>query len=373
MYLVSMTVVSSKTAFLLHALDVTTGAEKFGGPVTIRASSPGTGVGSSGGKIAFSNTEEFQRPALLLLNGSVYLTFAVQKNESVNPYHGWVLGYNATTLKQNYVLNTTADGSDGGIWMSGRGPAADTKGFTVMTGNGDVTSTDVGQSFVRIASNKIAGLFTDPNWSTLNINDYDLGAGGPLLIPGANALTGGGKAGTLYLVQITSSGALQMTQSFAATAGCSSSADSSCLQIHHLAYWNRTGASTPPLLYLWAANDTLKAFSFSAGLLSTTPVYQNPALAGFPGGGALAVSANGSTAGSGIVWAAVSTASASVSIVPGELRAFNASNVATELWNSNMNSADNLGNLAKFVVPVVTNGKVYMATASNQLVVYGLK
>jgi len=373
LYLVALTVQSSKPAFQLHALDAASGAEKFGGPVTIRASVKGTGAGSSGGRIAFNSSQQLQRPALLLQRGIVYVSFGVQKREGTTPYHGWLIGYNATTLSAVYVLNTTPDGNEGGIWMSGRGPAADSAGFTIMTGNGDVSTTGLGESFVRVGTNRqLLGLFTDPDWQTLNTYDYDLGAGGPLLIPGANLMAGGGKVGMLYLLRITSAGALQMVQSFAATAGCSSSAGSSCLQIHDLAFWNRTGGS-PPLLYLWAANDTLKAFSYSGGLLSITPVYQNLALAGFPGGGALAVSANGSTPGTGILWAAVSTESASTSAVPGMLRAFDASNVATELWNSNMNAADSLGNLAKFVIPVVTNGKVYMATDSNQLMVYGLK
>ncbi len=172
------------------------------------------------------------------------------------------------------------------------------------------------------------------NWSTLNTNDFDLGAGGPLLFPETTLLTGGGKAGTLYLLNITS-------------------ADASCAQIHRLALWNRTG-SNPALLYLWASNDTLKAFSFIGGLISTTPVAQNSAIANLPNGAALALSVNDSTAGSGILWAAMSTQNASSAAVP------------------DMNPADQLGNLGKFVVPVVANGKVYMATFSNQLVVYGL-
>jgi hypothetical protein len=373
MYVVALTGTSTDQTYMLHALDITSGAEKFGGPATIRASVKGTGLGSVNGRIAFVSTTVLQRPALLLLKNNVYMGFASQKHESTNPFHGWLLGYNATTLKQTYVLNTTPDGGEGGLWMSGRGPAADRDGFTVITGNGDVGTRELGESFVRIGTNhKLLGTFTDPNWETLNTYDYDLGAGGALLLPGTKSLAGGGKTGTLYLVNITSTGALQMAQSFAATTGCSSSADSSCLQIHHLAFWNRAGRN-PPLLYLWAANDTLKAFSFSGGLLSTTPVYQNSALSGFPGGGALAVSANGSSAASGILWATMSTQTASISAVPGMLRAFDAANVATELWNSNMSPADQLGNLAKFVVPVVANGKVYVATFSNQLAVYGLK
>jgi hypothetical protein len=376
MYVVALTEASSKMSFSLHALDITSGAEKLGGPVPIKASVTGTGTGSSGGKIAFNASLELQRPALLLLNGVVYMGFARQKTEGVYPYHGWELGYNATTLKQVFVLNTTANGNEGGIWMSGRGPAADAGGFTLMTGNGDVGNGDIGQSFVRYGTNHSqTGLYTPSNWAALNTNDYDLGAGGPLLIPGTSLVLGGGKTGLIYLLSIGSSGAYTYVQSVQATPGCSSSSDSSCAQVHSPAFWSLTGSSppTPSLLYVWASNDVLKAFTFSGGLLGTSPAYQNPMVAGLPGGAALTISANGVTAGSGILWATMSTEDASSAAVPGVLHAFNAANVATELWNSSMNSADQFGNLAKFAIPVVANGKVYVATFSDQLAVYGLK
>jgi hypothetical protein len=376
MYVVALTEVNSKMSHTLHALDITTGSEKFGGPVTIAASVNGTGSGSNNGVITFNSSIELQRPALLLQNGNVYLGFARQKTEGVVPFHGWELGYNATTLKQTFVLNTTPNGNEGGIWMSGRGPVADTNGFTFITGNGDVGNSNIGESFVRYVGNTQKGLYTASNWSLLNTYDYDLGAGGPLLIPGTQSLLGGGKTGLIYLLTITASGALQFVQSVQATPGCPpGGADSSCAQVHSPAFWNLTGSNppSPSLLYIWAANDTLKAFTFNNGLLSTAPVYQNPQTASLPGGGALAVSANGVATGTGILWAAMSTQSESSAAVPGVLHAFNAANVATELWNSAMNPADQFGNLAKFVDPVVANGKVYMATFSNQLAVYGLK
>lgn len=367
LYVVALTEVNGKDSHTLHALDITNGSEKFGGPVTIAAHVKGTGSGSKNGVITFNSSLELQRPALLLLKGTVYLGFARQKNEDSVAYHGWEMGYNATTLKQTFVLNTTPNGNEGGIWMSGRGPAADTKGFTFITGNGDVGSGNISQSFVRYATNHTqTGLYTAPNWAALNVNDYDLGAGGPLLIPGSSLLLGGGKTGLIYLLNVPGSGALQFVQSVQATPGCSSSSDSSCAQFHSPTFWNS-------LLYIWASNDALKVFSFSGGLLSTSPVFQNPQIAGPPGGAALAISANGVASGTGILWASVATQNASAAAVPGVLHAFNAANVATELWNSAMNPADQFGNLAKFVDPVVANGKVYMATFSNQLAVYGLK
>jgi hypothetical protein len=250
-YVVALTLASDKMVFRLRALDVTSGAEKLGGPVTISATVAGTGSGSNNGRITFNSSLELQRPALLLFNGTVYVGFARQKSESTYPFHGWLLGYDAATLKQTYALNTTLNGNEGGIWMSGRGPAADGHGFTFITGNGDVGNRNIGESFARVASNNLRVVFTDPNWTALNAGDFDLGAGGPLLFPGTALLAGGGKAGTLYLLQITNPGALQLTQTVQATFGCPGS-DPSCAQIHHLALWNRTG-SRPPLLYLWAS------------------------------------------------------------------------------------------------------------------------
>ena len=376
MYVVALTEQSSTESFSLHALDITSGAEKFGGPVAIHASVSGTGSGSSGGKIQFNAALELQRPALLLFNGVVYMGFARQKTEGVYPFHGWELGYNATTLKPVFVLNTTPNGNEGGIWMSGRGPVADSSGFTFMTANGDVSSTDIGESFVRYSANHTqTGLYTPSNWATLNTDDFDLGAGGPLLIPGTSLVLGGGKTGLIYLLSIGSTGAFSLVQSVQATPGCPNSSDASCAQIHSPAFWNLTGSNppSPSLLYIWAANDTLKAFTFSNGMLSTSPVYTNPQTANLPGGGALTVSSNGVSPATGILWATMSTSSASTAAVPGVLHAFSAANIGTELWNSTMNSADQFGNLSKFTIPVVANGKVYVATASNQLVVYGLK
>jgi hypothetical protein len=168
---------------------------------------------------------------------------------------------------------------------------------------------------------------------------------------------------------------LHAVQSVQATPGCSSTSDSSCAQLHSPALWNLNGSNppSPSLLYIWASNDVLKAFTYSGGLLSTTPAFQNNLVAGLPGGAALAVSSNGTVTTSGIVWAAMSSQNASDSAVPGVLHAFNAANISQELWNSTMNPADQFGTLAKFAVPVVDNGKVYVPTFSKQLAVYGLK
>jgi hypothetical protein len=155
------------------------------------------------------------------------------------------------------------------------------------------------------------------------------------------------------------SGNTQIPQSFQASSG----------EIHSVAYWNNSGS---PLLYLWGKGDVLKAFQFGSGTFNTTPVAENSLNVSFPGG-TLAVSSNGSTAGSGILWSETPNSNSSGAIVAGTLRAYNAANVSDELWDSTQNSArDTLGNFAKFTSPTIDNGYVYAPTFSNQIGVYGL-
>jgi hypothetical protein len=199
----------------LHALDVTTGQECPGSPVVIQASVPGTGLGNSNGTLAFNALRENQRPALLLLNGIVYIAWA--SHGDIDPYHGWLIGYNATTLQQVAVFNTTPNGTRGGIWQGGGGPAADSSGnIYFMTGNGTFsapnlgTGIDYGDSFLKLSTSgglSVLDWFTPYNESTLEQGDADLGAGGVLLLPdsvGSNAhqhlMVGSGKQGTIYLV-----------------------------------------------------------------------------------------------------------------------------------------------------------------------------
>ena len=136
-------------------------------------------------------------------------------------------------------------------------------------------------------------------------------------------------------------------------------------------YWNGPAG---PLIYVMAEEDYLKGFHFNGTQFDTTPATMStfPSGQGMPGG-FLSVSANGSTAGSGIVWVNMPfSGDAQFAVVPGLLRAFDASDLTQELWNSQQNTLDQLGNFAKFVPPTVANGRVYMATFSSQLVVYGL-
>ncbi|MBU6400817.1 MAG: hypothetical protein KGS61_10895, partial [Verrucomicrobia bacterium] len=199
----------------LFALDVATGTNKFGGPVDIAASVAGSGDGSEGsGDVSFEPFYEFQRPGLLLLNGVVYVTFASQGD--ITPYHGWVLGYAAQSLQLVSAFNDTPNGSDGGIWMSGAGPASDSSGsLYLLTGNGtfDANSggADYGDSFVKLVSSgsslRPVDYFTPYNQTWMEANDADLGSGGALVLPDAvgspahpHLVVGAGKNGTIYLL-----------------------------------------------------------------------------------------------------------------------------------------------------------------------------
>jgi len=361
----------------LHALDIVTGQEKPGSPVLIQASVKGTGDGTVNGVVSFDPGTQLQRPGLLLSNGVVYLAFGSHADQGI--FHGWILGYDARTLAQRCVFNTTPNGSDGAIWQAGMGMATDDAGMIyAMTGNGtfdaDTNGSDYGDTILKLkpAGNSLTPVdyFTPYNQAALSANDTDMGASGPLLVPRTNLLLGGGKNGWLYLTRrdnlghYQASSDSQITQSFQITAN----------NIHGSpVYWNGPGG---PTVYVWAEFDYLKAFKFADNKLVPKPDSQSPTPVpdGMPGG-FLSVSAAGGRAGTGIVWACTPfDANANWVTVPGILRAYDAANLAHELWNSKMNAGrDDIGMFAKFCAPTVANGKVYAATFSNQLQVYGLR
>jgi|GEM_PF-509694 len=372
-YLVARTFENGSTFVQkLHALDIRSGAEMANSPVLIQATAPGTGAGSVNGTLTFDPQIQNQRAALGFFNNTVYIFYS--SHCDTGNYHGWMLGYNGTTLQQTLVSDTTPNGGDGSIWESGQGPAIDANGnFYFMTGNGvfDVSSggSDLGDSFVKLGSSlNLLDWFTPFNQATLDGSDADLGCGGLLLIPGTSLVTGGGKEGRLYLVNGANMGHFnastdQIPQEFFVSQG------------HEMhggpVYWNGPNGG---LVYLWVSSDNLKAFPFANGLYSSTSPSSTGAFTA-PGtpGGMLSLSANGNAAGTGILWAYEANADANQAVVPGTLRAFDATNVATELWDSGQNPGrDAVGNFAKFTCPTVANGKVYLATFSNQLLAYGL-
>jgi hypothetical protein len=366
LYAVAMVNVNRGRNFQIHALDITTGKEKFGGPVLIQAQVQGTG-----GTISFAPNFQFQRPALLLNSGAVWVLFGSGLSEFVN-FHGWAMTYSGSTLQQLSVWCATLNGIGAGIWMSGRGAAADSNGVYLATGNGNEGAGNSGQSVLRFSTpNAPADYFLPDTYTQMNRSDWDLASNGPLLVPNTSVLVQGGKMGIIYVLNRNAlghehSGNTQIVQSLQATTGCSGTGTTACAEIHGTSYWARSSA--PPLLYVWGRNDILRSFSQrSNGSFRASAT--NPTVSNHPGG-IMAVSANGD--GSGILWATTTTQDASVGPVPGTLRALDAVTLQ-ELWNSDMSAGDTLGTLAKFCVPTVTNGKVYMATFSGRLNVYGLR
>jgi hypothetical protein len=354
----------------LHALDLASGAEKFGGPIVVEASVPGTGDGNTGGQVAFDPLMNNQRPGLLLLNGMVYVSWASHCDHP--PYHGWLMAYDAHSLQQVAVWNATPNGSDGGIWQSGAGPAADSSGNVFLaTGNGtfdlSTAGPDAGDSILKFgppsgASLPILDYFTPFNQLVLSQHDTDLGSGGVLLLPDQppgsphqHLLVEMGKQGSLYLVnrdsmgQFNSGGDTQIVQWLPGILGGLWGTP---------AFWNNT-------LYLGGTNDALQAFSFNAnnsGLLSTKPVSSSPETYFYPGP-TPSISANGNT--NGILWAIGADSGLAV------LHSYDASNLANELFNTADNPEQTPGPAVKFTTPTVANGKVYVGT-QTQLAVYGL-
>ena len=354
----------------LHALDVSTGLDRNNSPTNILATYSGTGDGSVGGVVSFDPLRNNQRPALTLVNGVVYISWSSHCDNG--PYHGWVIGYNASSLQQVAKFNATPNGSEAGIWMSGQGPSADAAGnLYLSTGNGSVDTTDYGEAFLKLAPTNsgtvmnVASYFIPLNWSALNSGDVDLGTAGLLLIPGTTLAISGGKQGLVYLVDRDSMGGISSgIQSWSLNSG----------QIHGGPTW-WTGPNGS-FMYIWAdSGGHLLQYQFSGSTFNTTAFAQSSTAGGSGSpGGILSVSANGTNAGSGILWAVVNTTSdANQAVVPGTIHAYNAQNVSSELWNSDMIPRDSLGNLAKFVPPTVANGKVYMATFSGKVNVYGLQ
>jgi len=364
----------------LHALDVATGTERPNSPVSITASVLGNGDGNVGGTLTFDPHRQNQRAGLALVNGIVYISWA--SHCDWGPYHGWVIGYDASTMQRAVVFNDTPNGYNAGIWMSGQAPSADSSGnLYLSTGNGTVDTSGTvnrGESFLKLTRNgtnlNVVSWFTPYNYVILENGDIDLGSAGLLLIPGTELALSGGKAGVLYLVNRDNMGGLSLApgadtniaQSFQPKAGS---------QIHGgPVWWDGPDGS---YAYVQVASDFVRQYKFDRGTgLFQIPNYArgtNAAADGQPGG-ILAVSANGTNTGSGIVWGTHNLiGDANQQVQPGILRAYDAQNVAIQLWDSEqISSRDSLGKLAKFVPPTVANGKVYIATFSNRLNIYGL-
>ena len=338
----------------LHALDITTGAERPGSPVVIQATVAGTGDG--GKTVSLIPRNYKQRPGLLLLNGVVYAGFS--SHCDAGTYHGWLIGYDARSLQQVSVYNSTPNGSMASFWAGGAAPVTDGKGnIFVVSANGtfdaDRGGPDLGESVIKLSSSAglpVADYFTPFNQAELNAQDVDTGSTGPVLLPDEagspdhpHLLVTAGKEGRIYLIDRDNMGHFQ--------AGSDSQIVQSLPQkIAGLfgapAYFNNK-------VYFSGSGDTLKAFQLTGGILSSSPVSQTPVAFDYPGS-VPSISANGNT--DAIVWVTEPSAT---------LHAYDASDLTRELFNGS------IGTYVKYSVPTVANGKVYVGT-ENSLIVFGL-
>ncbi|HSM84614.1 MAG TPA: hypothetical protein VLT16_00625 [Candidatus Limnocylindrales bacterium] len=349
-YVLAQTVENGVYQNKLHALDITSGAEKLGSPAVV----------SDAG---FQAKQEFVRSALLLANGNVYVAFASYGD--ILPYNGWVFAFDAVTLRQIASWNDTAAGSEAGIWMGGAGPSADENGnIYVSTGNGTWNgTTDFGMSVVKLDPTlHVLDYFTPFNEASLSNAGYDFGSGGVLLVPAQSGafpheIVVCGKAEPVYVLNRDSLGHKGATD------------DSQIIQVLHNQLGGTSGLQADDHCFSTAAffqqkiyfignNDVIKAYSLdsASGKLSAAPVSQGSFIFEFPGAQPV-VSSNGTA--NGIVWAVDNSTAAS-------LHAFDANDVSRELYRS-----PSIGQASKWAVATVINGKVYVPT-KTRLVVFGL-
>lgn len=399
LFVVSKSTNAAGNAFFqrLHAIDLTTGAEKPGSPVVIEATYPGTGDG--GTTVAFNPRTENQRTGLALVNGAIYIAWG--SHEDARPYYGWVMGYtyDGAAFTRTAAINVAPNATKGGIWMSGAAPAADANGnLYVSTSNGDYNAdsdiapnNDYGDSLLQLSGGlNVLQHFTPSNQNSLNINNNDFGAGGAAVLadlpPGSpiqHVVIAGGKDGHLYVLDRDALGGL---------------GDSNARQIVRLDPNSTStragamfcvGALWKNVLYIAGSGTPMTAYQLNTANISfsaTSASIHPTGGFGFPGA-TPSVSAMGTS--NGIVWALdTSTACthASPKCGPTKLHAYDATDMSKELWNSGLVPADVAGFAVRFVVPTVANGKVYVGTRGNntggdnsttsipgQLDVYGLK
>ena len=370
--------------YRLHALNITTGAEQIS-PVVIQGQVAGSGNPNNGsGSLLFSPLYSTQRPGLSLVNNVVYIAFGSWGDDS--SWHGWVFGYSESSLAQTAVFSVTPNGSEGegGIWMHGNGIASDANGYLyISTGNGGFDGlTDYSDSFLKLSTPAltVSDYFTPFNQTILDAGDLDIASGGLMLLPDSAGTTthphimiGCGKNGAIYVIdrdnmgQFNSSGDSQIIQELLNVIGGTIVNSNSSTYVNNCfsspAYWQGH-------VYWGGVNDSIKLFNFTNGQISTPVSSKSSEVYAFPGASPM-VSANGSS--QGIVWT-IENNNPQPPDKSGTaiLHAYDANNLATELYNSTQVSTDAAGAAVKFAIPVVANGKVYVGTQST-VAVYGLR
>jgi hypothetical protein len=376
-YVVAMSKNSNSTQYFqrIHALDITTGQEEFGGPVAIQAKYPGTGDNSHDGYVIFDPGQYAERQALLLLNGVIYTGWTSHCDN--RPYTGWIIGYSEGTLSQSAVLNLTPNGSEGSIWQNGTGIASDGESLFFLDANGSFETTlnkkgfpnkgDYGNAFLRVSAKnnklQVVDYFNMYNTVQESDDDQDLGSGGALVLPPMKDSSGttrylaigAGKDQNIYVVDRTNMGKFNpnndnaIYQEIDGVLGGGEWA--SC------AYFDGN-------VYFGPVGNRLLQFQFTKARLSTSPHSRSVASFTYPGT-TPSVSANGLT--NGIVWTIEHSNPDDV------LHAYNAWNLANELYNSSQarHNRDRFGTASHFGTPMIVNGKVYVGTA-NSVAVFGL-
>jgi hypothetical protein len=360
----------------VHALDLVTLAERPGSPVVVQASYPGSGANSTAGQVVFDAARYKERAALLLAGGTLYTAWA--SHCDIGPYTGWIIGFDPATLGMTQVLNVVPNGSDGAIWQSGGGLAADGQGaLYALVGNGTFDTTldasglpvnrDYGNAFIKVSTTnpiQVVDYFTMQNAVSESAADVDLGSGAPLLLPDVtdsggsvrHLAVGAGKDGHLYVVNRDNLGKFSASANgiWQDLAGALPGGVWSAP-----AYFNGS-------VYYADVNGTLKAFAITQAKLGAAPASQSGTTFAYPGASP-AVSANGTSGG--IVWA-VESATGQTAV----LHAFDAANLGHELYSSNTAAAgaDHFGTGNKFITPTIANGKVFVGTPAG-VAVFGLK
>jgi hypothetical protein len=367
-YVVAMSKKSSNYFQRIHALDMTTGVEEFGGPVTVAAKYKGTGDNSHHGFVIFDPAQYAERQGLLLLNHVIYTGWT--SHCDYRPYTGWLIGYNEHTLAQTSVLDVTPNGSEGSIWQAGTGIAADGQNLFFLDANGTFDTTlnqkgfpikgDYGNGFLKVSTAgklHVADYFNMYDTVNESDNDTDLGSGGALVLPAMKDVNGktrylaigAGKDQNIYIVDRTNMGKFNPNN------------DSAIYQEIDGALaggiWGAPAYFDGNIYYGPVGNNLLQ-FRFSKAKLSLSPHSKSVASFTYPGT-TPSVSANG--ASNGIVWAIEHTDPNDV------LHAYDATNLANELYNSSQagNQRDQFGTASHFGTPLIVNGKVYVGTATN--------
>jgi len=372
LYVVALVLKDNDYNLYVNALDIHNGGLKYNSPQLLSfpfAGPEGTLTNVKGA---------LQRAGLLVVNDVLYIAFAnivPDPNDQHWSQEGFLQTFNARDLtKRLAVFQTTPSGRKGGIWQGGRGIATDGRGnIYVSTAGGFYDGvSNFGSSTLKLAgpSLKVADWFTPNNHEYLFLENIDMSAGGVTLIPNSQLMFSGGKEGVIFLLNRDDMGKLEGAtrgplQRFQASNGCG---QKDCAQTLGTAFWGRENDG---VLYVWDRRDVLRAYNFVNNRFVTTPAGVSTVKPGMTGGPT--VSANGSDVSSGIVWAVTTQSTRSGGRAPGTLRAFRASNVSQEIYNSDINHArDALGDFTKFAPPVVANGKVYVPTQSKTVTVYGL-